>query len=255
MTAPEFILKSNIDAVKPAYRWDDRGHPNPGDGAFSQAIKNLHQLSVRANLALAVMSGEWMNFRFFGEKGDPQFNLLIEALWLAIENPAFLKKESRLCPEKDRGDRIDGALYSYSLAMIDLFRAGITMDGVTHDADGVFRLVDYIMPKPAYKNWRLKAITDLKTFATEPAFPQGRDLLERREELWTPIEKVWGEVLDRDYFITGERKLRPAENNLLPRVKDNPFLHNEPREELPLANTYSYKAIEAQGLRDKVLNW
>ena len=203
----EFILESEIDQKPQTYKWDGMLHPWVTDGSRTAANKAIASLSVRASMALLLVAGEWMNFRLFGTKGDPQMNLFLKAAWLGLENPScFIASGVHLYGDDKIADPSFGPLREFVHDVKSCFRIALDMDGAYSSyVESALKLVEYTMPNKAYQKWRLGTLKKLQALAPTPSFIEGaRKMNAEGDPL--EIQEIWGSLVDREYFAHEDSK-------------------------------------------------
>ncbi len=242
LDVPAYIERSKIGEVPLGYVWGNEqysfGHGWVADGSRSAIVLKLEPLSVRAILGLLAASGEWLVYRL-GGSDDPLSDDLVAAMWVGAVDPRLV--DLTPYPESAAVDPARGPLGAYARTVRECYEVALDFDTALHGyAESGLRLVDYVMPNAAYRNWRRGCYARLATLSSSFSMPEVDTRLEEQRddtagEKYTShvidrllasdrLDELWGPVVPRAAFDPKAVFGAAASAELLATADGNPFV-------------------------------
>jgi hypothetical protein len=193
LSLPSPIQKAEIVDRQLVFPWDEWNLRPYYDHDAEGWHKRLSALSIRAQLALAMASGEWVCHRFSSVDGDARPLQLLEAGWAGVISLAYVRMSEPV--EKEWRGPTRGPLYIVMLIVTDAF------NNLDMDPDGSVRalwmhnLAQHVLPRTdAYHAWFREVVQRLERHYARPE-PGGDDL-------FSGLPPGMGVAVPRDLFDT-----------------------------------------------------
>lgn len=226
---PPYIAAAGIDDPVLQFKWDD-WYPNQDFKYDSgKVVEKLGGVSLRAKIAAAIGTYEWIIWRFRSVSDDPAPFQVAEAAWCANVRTDYMDYFE--WGRRDWVGPVRGALWGAATWLAStIFFSDDAPEEWQSGLSYLPRLAMHVLPKPAlFERWLDTCIERLTAFY--PAAPEDPfdDLFgERQEERRGPL--VAREVLDPNFDYKPETAATLV-GNFLRTVdhKSNPYLNSPQR--------------------------
>jgi hypothetical protein len=193
LSLPSPIQRAEIVDSQLVFPWDEWNLRPYYDHDAKGWHKRLSALSIRAQIALATASGEWVCHRFSSVDRDARPLQMLEAGWAGVISPAYVRMPEPV-EEEWRGPA-RGPLYIVMLIVTDAF------NNLDMDPDGsvraiwMYNLAQHVLPRTdAYDAWFSEVVQRLEQGYALPAPGE--------EDLFSGLPQGMGVAVPRDLFDT-----------------------------------------------------
>lgn len=207
-----FVLPTSLARAPIGFRWEpgqyDFGHGFTSDGSRSAIVRKLLSVSVRGTLGLLAASAQWLTHRL-ADPADPLPFDLAAALWAGAVDPRPVDLAT-LPYAGHMSDPIKGPILTYARTVRSCYETALGFDGAFFSyAETALRLVDYVMPNRAHRDWRRDCFGHLVTLTSSHSMPAVRASLDEaaiaRKLADGDFDEVWGPVLLPDAYDCRKR--------------------------------------------------
>jgi hypothetical protein len=228
-----YIDRSDIQDRTLRYRWDDWNFDDAEEPVDPELLQQLQKLSLRANIAFAVATTEWMVFRFERMLDDPLPFDYLEAAWAQIVDPHYALEWWDPLRDEEWVGPVKGPIREAVAWVINIMRdVDETKEHPAEMGASLSKLTEHVLSDAApYLAWRERALQRLQRFYPfDPADPLGDVVPREALDPALPFQPEQTESLVNRFLaglnVEENDFLQPPEDMLEEGFEGTPYVFN-----------------------------